>query len=94
MRERIFVDSFYLVALLNPDDQYHEEVVEAALGFTGYPYWTTDWILLEAADACCFSAGLRRDISRGIRAAMAGVGMTVVPATPELWIQAGFEPLI
>src|SRR5258708_11106467 len=88
VRERIFVDAFFLIALLNPGDQYHEQVIEVSQEFAGYPYWTTDWVLLEAADACCFSPGLRRDIARGIRAAFSGEEMTVVVVTPALWNRA------
>lgn len=84
MRERVFADSFYLIALLNSSDQHHDSAVEAAQELAGAMIWTTDWVLLETADACCYSPDLRQSATRWIRSSFDGE-MTVVIATPELW---------
>lgn len=46
----VFADTFYLVALLNRDDQYHARCVEAARQLKARLV-TTAWVLIELADA-------------------------------------------
>ncbi len=84
MRDRVFADSFFWIALLNSSDQHHDVSMDAAHEFSGSAYWTTEWILLEVGDACCHSASLRDLATDFIRSSFVG-GMTVVMATPELW---------
>ena len=72
MRERVFADSFYLIALLNSSDQHHDSAVEAAQELAGAVIWTTDWVLLETADACCYSPDLRQSATRWIRSSFDG----------------------
>jgi predicted nucleic acid-binding protein len=49
---RTFADSFYFLALFNPRDAAHERAVEASKRFSGMLV-TTDWVLVELADALC-----------------------------------------
>ena len=46
----VFADAFYFVARLNRRDQHHERVVSFSRGFRAR-LLTTDWILMEVADA-------------------------------------------
>jgi len=46
----VFVDSFYFIALLNPDDQFHEAAKHATRSIA-VPLVTTGWVLVEVADA-------------------------------------------
>jgi len=46
----VFVDTFALIAWLNPQDDAHAEVAAYLDGFTGR-LLTTEWVLLELADA-------------------------------------------
>jgi hypothetical protein len=46
----VFVDTFALIAWLNPHDNAHPGVVEFLDGFTGRLV-TTEWVLMELADA-------------------------------------------
>jgi len=48
---KIFVDTLFLVALINRRDQYHQQARELADRFNGYPLLTTDAILLEFGNA-------------------------------------------
>lgn len=48
---RIFVDTLFVVALVNPRDQYHSRAVELAGRYEGYPLLTTDGVLLEIGNA-------------------------------------------
>jgi predicted nucleic acid-binding protein len=47
----IFVDTSYVVALVNQNDQYHERALEMADGVDGRVFVTTDGILLEIGNA-------------------------------------------
>lgn len=47
---RTFADSFYLLALFNGRDAAHERAVAASKGLQGVLV-TTDWVLVETADA-------------------------------------------
>ncbi len=52
MSKPVFVDTQYLLALINPDDAWHERAVAAA-GETRGPRVTTEAVLIELADALC-----------------------------------------
>jgi predicted nucleic acid-binding protein len=47
VRDKIFVDTLFIVALINTRDQYHLKALELAQQFESYPLITTDAILLE-----------------------------------------------
>jgi hypothetical protein len=51
VRTKIFVDTLFLVALLNKRDQYHQKALKLAQEFDGYPLVTTDAIFLEVGNA-------------------------------------------
>ena len=78
----VFADAFYFVARLNRHDQHHERVLEFSRGFRAR-LLTTDWILMEVADAL---AGSRcrvrvREWARHMRQSAA---CEIVPASREL----------
>ena len=54
-----FADTNFLVALLNPKDQWHSETMQAA-GAVDEPVLTTMWVLVELGDA--LSVGNNRDL--------------------------------
>ena len=47
----LFVDTSFVVALVNKRDQYHEQAVELSNTFESYPVITTDAVLLEVGNA-------------------------------------------
>jgi predicted nucleic acid-binding protein len=47
-----FADTWFFLALLNPDDHAHVQVREFA-AHVDRPVVTSDWILVETADALC-----------------------------------------
>lgn len=51
MSNKIFVDTLFVVALINKRDQYHQQAFELADRFDGYPLLTTDAVLLEVGNA-------------------------------------------
>ena len=47
MSKTIFIDTLFVVALVNERDQYHQRAVELADRYEGFPFLITDSILLE-----------------------------------------------
>lgn len=48
---RVFVDTSFVVALVNEKDQHHRRASELADWFDGFPLITTDAILIEIGNA-------------------------------------------
>jgi predicted nucleic acid-binding protein len=48
---RIFVDSGFVIALINQRDQYHDQALQLADRFENSPLLTTDAVLLEIGNA-------------------------------------------
>jgi predicted nucleic acid-binding protein len=47
MPDRIFVDTLFVVALINDRDKYHEKALELAAKYSGVSLLVTDAVLLE-----------------------------------------------
>ena len=78
-----FADTFYYLALLNPDDAWHPRAVAFSESLLG-PTVTTAWVLTEVADA--MSAPRHRDdFLRLLDALDADHECTIIPATAELF---------
>jgi len=43
----VFADTFYLIALINPKDQWHERAVQATESNSGFGLVTTESILVD-----------------------------------------------
>jgi len=44
---RIFIDTLFVIALINPRDQYHARAIEVASKYESHPFLVTDVELLE-----------------------------------------------
>ncbi len=51
MKNQIFADTLFIVALTNRHDQYHDLALELSVQFEGFPLLVTDAVLLEVANA-------------------------------------------
>ena len=51
MSNRIFVDTSFVLALINERDQYHDQALNLSHKFEGSPLITTDAVLLEIGNA-------------------------------------------
>ena len=51
MKQKIFLDTLFIVALVNSGDQYHQQALILAAQYEGYSFLTTDVILLEVGNA-------------------------------------------
>src|ERR1044071_4839724 len=55
----VFADAFYFVARLNRRDQHHERVLKFSRDFRAH-LLTSDWVLMEVADALAKSESRTR----------------------------------
>ena len=78
----VFADAFYFVARLNRHDEHHERVLKFSQGFRAR-LLTSDWVLMEVADALAASEcrGRVREFILHLRGTTA---CEVVPASREL----------
>ncbi len=51
VRNKIFVDTLFVVALINRRDQYHQQASELGDSLETHPLITTDAVLLEIGNA-------------------------------------------
>ena len=84
----VFADTFYLVGLVNPDDEHHELVRRFSRQFRRR-ILSTAWVLTEVADA------LRSPPNRPLAAKLRELATTspfirIVPASEEFF-HAGFD---
>jgi len=84
----VFADAFYFVARLNRRDQHHERVVAFSREFRSQ-ILTTDWVLMEVADALAKSEcrSRIRDFTLHLRQAS---GCEVVPTSRD-WLDRALE---
>ena len=78
----VFADAFYFVARLNRNDQHHERVLKFSRDFRAR-LLTSDWVLMEVADA--LAASECRGRVRGFILHLRGTAACeIVPASREL----------
>ena len=78
-----FADTFYYLALLNPDDAAHELALAVTAQRKG-TLVTTRWILTEVGDAMAAPKHRRRFVNL-VQAIESDAGTIVVPTTDELF---------
>ena len=78
----VFADAFYFVARLNRRDQHHERVLTFSRDFRAH-LLTSDWVLMEVADALAASEcrGRMREFILHLRQSAV---CEIVPASREL----------
>jgi predicted nucleic acid-binding protein len=81
-----FADTAYFLALLNPQDGWHEPALRMSRRREG-PLLTTVWVLLEVGDA--LATGPNRQLfSRWLDSLLASAHLEIVPATND-WFFRG-----
>lgn len=88
MPESAFVDTGYILALVNENDQHHAEALALSEQFDGQPIVVTDAVLLEIGNA--LSRMDRNAAVQIIQDLRESPGVTVVNLTPELF-ESGFD---
>lgn len=79
----LFADTFYYLALLNPDDASHDLAVEFSQERTGRTV-TTAWVLTELADALAVPE-LRPSFLVLLKQLRSNPRVSIVPASEELF---------
>jgi uncharacterized protein len=77
-----FADTFYFLALLNSKDRAHSRAIRHSFG--PGRLITTEWVLMETADAMCVSSK-RKPFIELHRMLRADPSMEIVPASAELF---------
>lgn len=83
---RIFVDSGFVIALINQRDQYHQQALELADRFEGYRLLTTNAVLLEIGNA--LSRNYKQEAANIIERFLRADEVEVVSLSPQLFQQA------
>jgi predicted nucleic acid-binding protein len=66
--KRVFVDSLYIVALINPNDQWREKALQAKRETADAKLVTTEIVLIEVLNFLSeYGANLRRQVSLFVR---------------------------
>jgi predicted nucleic acid-binding protein len=79
---RVFVDTLFVIALINKRDQYHERAVELADQLEGQPLLVTDAILLEIGNA--LARNFRQEAVEVIEEFFASDEVEIVRLDPDL----------
>jgi uncharacterized protein len=82
MSNTLFLDTGYVIALINQTDRYHHEALQLAEKYEGASIVTTDAILLEIGNA--LSRIARNDAVDIIHHFQTAPEVTIVPLTPDL----------
>jgi hypothetical protein len=85
MPESLFVDTGYILALVNENDQHHAEALVLSERYDGQPIVVTDAVLLEIGNA--LSRMDRNAAVQIIQDLRESQGATVVNLTPALFIR-------
>ena len=83
---QIFVDTLFVIALINERDQYHERAAGLADRFDGQSLVITEAVLLEIGNA--LARGFKTQAAQVIEEFLEADDVTVVRLTPELFARA------
>ena len=86
MLSRIFVDTGFVIALINQRDQYHQQASELAERFEGYSLLVTDAVLLEIGNTLV--RNYKKEAIETIEQFFDSDEVEVVRLTPKLFDQA------
>jgi predicted nucleic acid-binding protein len=84
----VFADAFFYIALLNPSDRHHEAALDATRALRSQPV-TTEWVLLEVADALSAPA-VRLHVHRFLTQ-VATDANTLVVVSESSWYSRGLK---
>ena len=85
MLTRIFIDTLFVIALINRRDQYHQQALDLAAQFEGHPSLVTDAVLLEIGNALARSS--KQEAVEIIEQFFAAEEVEVVYLTSRLFTQ-------
>jgi uncharacterized protein len=86
MSSPLFIDTGYIIALINANDLYHQQALTWADRYDRHPVLTTDAVLLEVGNA--LSRFARQEATDVIQYFQTASEATVISLTPELFNSA------
>lgn len=88
MPNRIFIDTLFVIALINPRDQHHARATELAAKYENRPFLVTDAVLLEIGNG--LARNFKQEAIQVIESFFESEEVEVVHLTPELF-ERGFD---
>jgi uncharacterized protein len=82
----IFIDTLFIVALINQRDQYHDQAVKLADRYEGHPLLITDAVLLEIGNT--LARAYKREAIAIIEQILSSEEVQIAHLTPALFEQA------
>ncbi len=86
MTDRLFIDTLFIVALVNRRDQYHRQALDLADQYDEWPLLTTDAVLLEVGNA--LARNHKQEAIAIIERLLVAAEMQIVRMTPDLFARA------
>ena len=86
MSNRLFIDTLFVVALINTRDQYHQQASELANQIDGQPLLVTDAVLLEIGNA--LARNYREEAAEIIQEFFSADEVEIVRLDPQLFDRA------
>lgn len=81
---RVFADTFYLVALLNPKDQWHRRAAEVKDELGAVRLITTEAVLIELLNYfCSYGTAMRQTAARTVHVLLDNPDVEILVQTPE-----------
>ncbi len=88
---RVFVDTLYIVALINPNDQWREKALQAKIQTADAKFVITEIVLIEVLNFLSeYGAQLRRQVSLFVRDILEDTDFEVISYT-ETTLLEGLE---
>jgi uncharacterized protein len=81
-----FIDTQFVIALVNERDQFHQQAVKVAREYIGQPLLTTDAVLLEIGNA--LARNFRSEAVAIIERFLTSDNVTIVRLSPQLLDEA------
>ena len=88
MPARLFVDTSFVIALINENDQYHKQALAISYRFENSPILTTEAVLLEIGNA--LARNFRKQAVETIKVLRSGKNIEIVQIS-EILFEKGFE---
>lgn len=86
MPTRIFIDTLFVVALINPRDQHHAKATELAAKYENHPFLVSDAVLLEIGNG--LARNYKHEAIEVIEGFFNSEEVEIVRLTPELFERA------
>ncbi len=85
MNSSVFIDTGFVIALINTRDEFHEQAKSLSINYAGWPVITTDAVLLEIGNALArFAKPQAVEVLNYLQNAEEA---TVINITPDLFAQ-------